>query len=223
MSRTQTVYNFGTVAEKNVAVNETYLQKGQRLINEGARYKGRLLSDILAKGPLVVDVEQFDALNGVWHTVTMTYKVGLALRTATEQPITDAWRRGFIIAIGLCTGMSQKGPGQLAVYQTLAEEGGRSGFDAGQAVAYYRTLHGDSNPALFSQVATLSSSSAIRSLASRAAAPAHAAAPVAAPKPPEPVKVIAPPRTEPLVMDSRVYAQKTADRSRWVDYYKSLT
>jgi hypothetical protein len=29
------------------------------------------------------------------------------------------------------------------VYQTLAEEGGRAGFDAGQAVQFNRTLGGD--------------------------------------------------------------------------------
>ena len=76
-------------------------------------------------------IDFFDALNGVWTTRPMTYAV------------TDAWRRGFTIAIGVCEGNSQRGPGQLAVYQTLAEEGGRDGFDAGQAVQFDRTLHGD--------------------------------------------------------------------------------
>jgi hypothetical protein len=57
--------------------------------------------------------------------------------------ITDVWRRGFTIAIGVCEGNSERGPGQLAVYQTMAEEGGRAGFDAGQAVQFNRTLGGD--------------------------------------------------------------------------------
>jgi hypothetical protein len=51
--------------------------------------------------------------------------------------------------------MSERGPGQLAVYQTLAETGGRDGFDAGQAVQYDRTLHGDLG--IVSDVATLKS------------------------------------------------------------------
>jgi hypothetical protein len=57
--------------------------------------------------------------------------------------ITEAWRRGFEIAIAVCAGSSRNGPGQLAVYHTLAEAGGRSGFEAGQAVQFNRTLGGD--------------------------------------------------------------------------------
>lgn len=221
MSKPPVQYSFGTVPEKNVAVNETYLQKGQRIIAAGARYKGRLLSDILAKGPLVVDVQNFDALNGVWRTDKMTYKVGLTLRGPFEGNIDDAWRRGFTIAIGVCEGMSERGPGQLAVYQTLAEAGGRSGFDAGQAVQYHRTLKGEYAEGTFTEVAK--QSSAIHSLLSL----------VDKPVPPPPstatqsvglptMVVIAQPRTQAITMDPQVYAQKTADRGRWVEYYKNL-
>ncbi len=113
----------------------------------------------------------------------------------------------------------------------MAERGGRSGFDAGQAVAHERTLKGDWN-----LVATeLKTSSAVSSILSLFAeergnpvplppttATVKAGIPTKMTLPPEPVPV-AQQRVDPLVMDAQVYAQKTADRSRWVDYYKSLT
>jgi len=57
-----------------------------------------------------IAIDDFDALNGVWHKVVKTYQ------------ITDGWRRGFAVAIGVCEGSSERGPGQTKVYQTLAEE-----------------------------------------------------------------------------------------------------
>lgn len=224
MSKPPVSYSFGSVPEKNVAVNESYLQKGQRIIAAGARYKGRLLSDILAKGPLVVDVQNFDALNGVWRTDKMTYKVGLTLRGANEGNIDDAWRRGFTIATGVCEGMTERGPGQTAVYQTMAEAGGRSGFDAGQAVAHYRAKNGDGMFNMESVVSeVMDKSAAYQALglfAEKAVPPTPSTATQSVGLPT--MVVIAQPRTEPLAMDPQVYAQKTADRSRWVEYYKSL-
>jgi len=125
------VGTFGSVPESNTAQNDSHKTKGEKLIASGIKYKARLVSDILKGSSFSIDVDFFDLLNGVWTKRSMTYD------------ITDAWRRGFTIAIGVCEGSSARGPGQLAVYQTLAEVGGRAGFDAGQAVQFNRTLGGD--------------------------------------------------------------------------------
>lgn len=125
------VGTFGSVAETNVGEHDSAAAKGEALIASGIRYRGRAVDRIRKAATFNIVIDFFDALNGVWTTRPMTYAV------------TDAWRRGFTIAIGVCEGSSQRGPGQLAVYQTLAEEGGRDGFDAGQAVQFDRTLHGD--------------------------------------------------------------------------------
>jgi hypothetical protein len=136
----QFIGTFGSVPEKNVAVNETHLQKGQRLIAAGAKYRGKLVSDILKGDSFTIAIDQFDALTGARETRTVAYKT-TGPWTSNERPLTDAWRRGFIIALGACDGCSERGPGQTAVYQTMAEAGGRDGFDAGQAVAWWTTTH----------------------------------------------------------------------------------
>ncbi len=228
---------FGSVPEKNVAVNETYLQKGQRIIDDGARFKGKRLSDLLVNGNFTVPVR--GAMDGVslkWNPDAINNV------TTTKAMLTPEWKRGFIIATGLCEGMSEKGPGQTAVYQTMAEKGGRAGFDIGQAVAHYRAINGDSILTMSSVVTAEAKNSVIFSLAKEE--PAYKVSTVATlaspslslfastpPPPPStatikaglPTFAVAEQRTEPLVMDAKVYAQKTADRSRWVDYYKSLT
>ena len=127
----QFVGTFGTIPESNKAANDSYEAKGKRLIASGIKYKNRLVSDILKGNTFSIVIDFYDSLNSVWTKRGMNYT------------ITDAWRRGFTIAIGVCEGNSERGPGQLAVYQTLAEEGGRAGFDAGQAVQFNRTLGGD--------------------------------------------------------------------------------
>jgi len=127
----QFIGTFGSIAETNTAANDSYETKGQTLISSGIKYRTKLVSDILKESKFVVVIDFYDSLNSVWTKRTMKYD------------ITDAWRRGFTIAIGVCEGSSERGPGQLAVYQTLAEAGGRDGFDAGQAVQYNRTLYGD--------------------------------------------------------------------------------
>ena len=136
----QFVGTFGTVAETNAPVNETYLQKGQRLIDSGAKYGGKLLSDILRGSSFTIAIDTYDALNNVWGKRTIRYKAD-GPWAANERPMTDPWRRGFTIALGVCQGSSQRGPGQTAVNQTMAEAGGRDGFDAGQAVAWWMTVH----------------------------------------------------------------------------------
>jgi hypothetical protein len=127
----QFIGTFGSIPEKNVAANDSYEAKGARLIASGIKYHLKPVSDILQQNTFSIVVDEYDALNSVWTKRPMVYQ------------ITDAWRRGFTIAIWVCAGCSVKGPGQLAVYQTLAEDGGRAGFDAGQAVQFNRTLFGD--------------------------------------------------------------------------------
>lgn len=124
----QLIGTFGSVPETNTAENDSYEVKGQKLIDSGITYNNQLISDILTQPHFTIVVDFFDALNSVWTKRAMTYD------------ITDAWRRGFTIALGACEGCSERGPGQLAVYQTMAEAGGRGGFDAGQAVQFARTF-----------------------------------------------------------------------------------
>jgi hypothetical protein len=130
-SAQQFVGTFGSIPETNTAANDSYAGKGQTLISSGIKYRTKLVSDILKQSKFAIVIDFYDSLNSVWTKRTMNYD------------ITDAWRRGFTIAIGVCQGSSVRGPGQLAVYQTLAEAGERDGFDAGQAVQYNRTLYGD--------------------------------------------------------------------------------
>ena len=127
----QFVGTFGSIRESNVAVNSGYAAQGQALLDSGIRYRLKPVSDILKQRKFAITIDFYESLNSVWTKRAMDYE------------ITDAWRRGFIVAIGVCQGCSERGPGQLAVYQTLAEAGSRDGFDAGQAVQFNRTLAGD--------------------------------------------------------------------------------
>jgi hypothetical protein len=156
----QFVGTFGSVAEANAPVNETYLQKGQRLIDSGVKYGGMRLSDIVMGRAFTIAIDVYDALNGVWGKRNIRYKAD-GPWAADERPLTDAWRRGFTIALGVCQGSSMRGPGQTAVYQTMAEAGGRDGFDAGQAVAWWMTTH-DIQHLVFSATETTSGGAASR-------------------------------------------------------------
>lgn len=127
----QFIGTFGSIPETNVAANNIHEAKGAQLIASGIKYHLRPVSDILKQSTFSIVVDDYDALNHVWFKRPKVYQV------------TDAWRRGFTIAIGVCEGSSVRGLGQTAVYQTLAEDGGRAGFDAGQAVQFNRTLFGD--------------------------------------------------------------------------------
>lgn len=131
--RRQFIGTFGSAPETNVANNDGYFQAGQKIIESGAKYQGTLISDIVKGRSFTVEVDQYDALNGVWRKETVTYTAGGPWASS------DAWRRGFAIALAVCDGSSERNPGQTAVYQTMAELGGRQGFDAGQAVQFHRT------------------------------------------------------------------------------------
>jgi hypothetical protein len=123
----QLIGTFGSVAESNPAQNGDLYERGKALIESGIKYNQILVSQILNYPTFSILVDELDALNNVWVTRAKTYT------------LTDAWRRGFTIAIAACDGCSERGPGQTAIYQTMAELGGRDGFDAGQAVQFART------------------------------------------------------------------------------------
>lgn len=178
----QFVGTFGSVAETNAPVNETYLQKGQRLIDSGAKYGSTLLSDIVRGSSFTIAIDTYDALNGVWGKRTIRYKAD-GPWAADERPLTDAWRRGFTIALGVCQGSSERGPGQTAVYQTMAEAGGRDGFDAGQAVAWWMTRH-DIQHLVVSATETKAASAASRVLDALAGQPSNPAARLRRHRPP---------------------------------------
>jgi hypothetical protein len=127
----QSIGTFGSVAEKNVEENDSWETKGKELIASGISYRFKRVSDIVTGSSFAISVDDFDLLNNIPRKILKTYQID------------DAWRRGFAIAISVCDGKSARGPGQDKIYQTLAEKGGRAGFEAGQALQYSRTLHGE--------------------------------------------------------------------------------
>lgn len=243
MGAEKSVPMFASVPEKPTAksANDGYLAKGQAIVAAGARYKGVKLSDLLAGKAFSVEVAQPDLLNGGWRNVLQKYSGAAGARAAGEFQVDDAFRRGFLIATGVCEGMSERGPGQTAVYQTLAEKGGRAGFDAGQAIAHYRTLKGDgliSMQDLVTQEVQPNAAFAILAAASpglkTTASAVSTLASVFTPPPPSTLKpamglptlkvtplptvsFFVPPPVAPEVI-----AQKATDRAHWVDYYKKL-
>ncbi len=139
----QLVGTFGHRTEQTVSreANDAYAAKGQAIVNgaaggtrlrvaaNAARYKGLLLSDMLKAPTVQVTVTPFSALTQQYEAPRLvTYSVD------------DLWRRGFLIAIGYCEGKSQPGPLQDAVRRTL-DEASVDGFDAGQAVQFWRTVN----------------------------------------------------------------------------------
>jgi hypothetical protein len=107
----QFIGTFGSVAESNPVQNGNLYSQGKALIESGIKYNGIPVSQILNYPNFSIIVDYFDSLNNVW------------LKHVKSYVVTDAWRRGFTIAID----------------QTMAELGGRDGFDAGQAVQFART------------------------------------------------------------------------------------
>jgi hypothetical protein len=127
---------FGSLTETDESANDSRFSLGKFMIDYGIKYNGLPVSAILNYHTFSILIEELDGLTGTWFKRVKTYVV------------TDAWRRGFTIAIAVCAGCSQRGPDQTAVYQTMAEVGGRDGFDAGQAVQFARTYwqaHGFDN------------------------------------------------------------------------------
>ncbi len=234
-STPQFIGTFGSVPEKPAAkaTNDTYYEKGKSIVALGAKYKGMRLADMLSGAkPFSVEVAQPDLLNGGWRNVLQTYSTKPGSKAAGDFLIDDAFRRGFLIATGLCEGMSERGPGQTAVYQSLAEKGGRAGFDAGQAVAHYRTLHGELNVLASVELKATSAASSILSalgpklppstLKPGAGLPTMTVVPDASPAASPIAPVVRQAFVLPPVITPAVIAQKATDRAAWVDYYKKL-
>jgi hypothetical protein len=112
-------------SEEDAAANELLAIKGRQIINVGAKWRGRLLSDIRKRS-----------------TFTMTPRADLTdptIQVPRGWDITDAWRRSFDIGIGTAEGTSY--PEDLhinaVVRRRLASNTG--GFDAGEAIQFERT------------------------------------------------------------------------------------
>lgn len=114
--------------EQDVASHDTYAAEGRRIIATGAKWRGRLLSDIRASFKFTFMHDVFD-------------EKGIPQPRVGVFDITDPWRRGFDIAIGACEGRSENGPGQDKVYQALGARTSRAeGFDIGRTIQHARTL-----------------------------------------------------------------------------------
>jgi len=203
LSRPKSIGTFGSVPEKNKEVNDTIEERGRKLLAAGITWRGKKLSDLIKAPTFTVTVDQFNALTNTWAPKRMVYKTN------------DAWRRGFTIAAGLCEGMSKRGPGQTAVYQTLAEAGGRAGFDAGQAVQYERT-GGYAGLIPLQQEVSLASPKGISSIA--------AALGQQVTKKEVPIAFLV--TTKPALFteeaQEQVVAKKLAERDSWVLYYLAM-
>ncbi len=120
--------------EQNVLTNDEYAQKGQAIIASGAKWHGLLLSKIRDGSSFTITRKFYDALNNGYREGTPTYE------------ITDQWRRGFDVAIGLCEGKAESewmtpagGLEQEKVHASLVNVQAQQGFEAGQAVQFDRT------------------------------------------------------------------------------------
>jgi len=212
---------FASVPEKPQAkaTLDNYYAKGLTISQSGlSRFKDRTLSDLLTNGGFTVPIR--GAMDGA-----LKWNPGIVVNTnVSKAMLTPEFKRGFLIATGCCDGMSEDGPGQQAIYQSVAEKS-RAGFDAGQTVAHWRTRYEIHirNSMVSTKVnpsETVMSARGPRLPASTATI--KAGLPSLTSLAPQPVTRIATPRTTPLVIDSKVYAQKNADRARWVDYYKKF-
>jgi hypothetical protein len=115
-------------SEHDVASNDVLAAKGRAIMAAGAKWRGRLLSNVRAAGRLRFTLPMYDQLSATTQPRVNVYE------------ITDQWRRGFDVAIGLCEGMSENGPGQQRVKQSLGQWDAKRGFDVGQRMQHERTL-----------------------------------------------------------------------------------
>jgi hypothetical protein len=113
-------------SERDVTSHEATAATGRAIIASGAKWKGRLLSDICKGSSFTITHDHFDGLTGQSQRLRQTYE------------ITDNWLRGFEIAIGLCEGSSTDGAAQRRVGAALIGTTA-DGFVAGQEVQFNRT------------------------------------------------------------------------------------
>lgn len=117
-------------SEHDVSTHDAMAAKGRSIIASGAKWKGRLLSDICKAPTFTIAL---DRLSGV----DLRADQRTIQRERITFEITDNWIRGFEIAIGLCEGFSEDGLGQKRIRATLGPAA--SGFEAGQEVQFNRT------------------------------------------------------------------------------------
>ncbi len=118
-------------SEHNVPTNDLYAIKGLATINSGATWRNPEgvsvpLVRIRSGSTWTGTIDWFDGLTGLTTKRTGTYT------------ITDQWRRGFDIAIGLCQGKSQDDATQQGVKATLSQNT-KDGFNVGQSMQFDRT------------------------------------------------------------------------------------
>lgn len=117
----------GTGIAATVSVNPVALAAND---TSRAKFGSKYVADLLMQPTFSIRVDDVDSLTGT-----------IRQSTHTDQ-ITQAWTRGFLIGMGACQGKSKDSPDQVKIYQSLAEQGGRAGFQAGQAVQFWRTANG---------------------------------------------------------------------------------
>lgn len=113
-------------SEKNVAENDRYADMGRKIINTGAKWKGRLLSDICSGNSFTISHDVMNGLTGQTERRKATYEIN------------DLWRRGFEVAIGLCEGSSVEDDLQKKIGISLVGHT-KGGFNAGQEIQFDRT------------------------------------------------------------------------------------
>lgn len=187
-------------AEKNVTTNDQYAAAGQKIVASGL-YQGRPISDILKASEFAISRTDIDPLTGTPRTAVWQYQVN------------DGFKRGFLVALGLCEGKSADGPGQQQVRASLGNINAQHGFDAGQALQFVRTA---------GSLASVPKTTLVSSVLKGTSATLSATAAIAANKATDQKGLPSIALKTPVTVQADVYAQKTADRAKWVAYYKQL-
>jgi hypothetical protein len=115
-------------SEKDVLRNDHLAAKGEQVITSGATWRGRKLSEIRSGRSFSYTRKELDPLS---HTEQ--------IRTHVDD-ITEQWRRGFNVAIGLCEGVAEDNLEQNEVRLSLGSPNMQKGFDAGQYIQHNRTI-----------------------------------------------------------------------------------
>ena len=118
-------------SEKSPGANDQLALKGQQIINDGAKWRGVLLSDIRKRSTFTMTHPRFDSLTGITSPGTDRWE------------ITDTWRRAFDIGIGTAEGTSADNPVQVHANAVVKSRLGAQvgGFDAAEAIQFERTRY----------------------------------------------------------------------------------
>lgn len=122
------------------STNDQLEAQGRAIVNSGATVKNdtgynQPLYEIRNKYPtwktVVQHTTRWDPITNITSQERWTEE--------NDDPITEDWRRGFDIGIGLCQEMSEEGPGQNKIRASLTLRSKMLGFRAGQIIQYKRT------------------------------------------------------------------------------------